>query len=162
MGSSLLAILIVGVYAALGMRIVSDIRKRDAEQEEEEDEPDEPEWPEPNTRFSHLTVREKIAETQRISDGVAAMETLQNDLVECCPEWILAVHIEWLSRDGTVYKHDVMCDGSNTATECLAAIAKRESYDMRARLAQECQVLSYSVRSTQNGAQNDSFRRGEW
>lgn len=158
MGSSLLALLVVSVYAALGIRIVSDIRARDAQEEET----DEPEQPEPFTEFEHLTVREKIAETQRISDGIEAMEALQNDLVECCPEWILAVHIEWLSRDGTVYKHDVMCDGSNTATECLDAIAKRESYDMRAKLAQECQVLSYSVRSTQNGAHFDRFRRGEW
>lgn len=158
MGSSLLALLVVGVYAALGIRIVSDIRARDAQEEET----DESEQPEPFTEFEHLTVREKIAETQRVSDAIEAMEALQNDLVECCPEWILAVHIEWLSRDGKVYKHDVMCDGANTATECLDEIAKRESYDMRAKLAQECQVLSYSVRHTQNGAQNDSFRRGEW
>ena len=156
MGSSLIALLIVGVYAALGVRIVSDIREREAEQDEETEQE------EPETDFEHLTVREKIAETQRISDGIEAMEALQNDLVECCPEWILAVHVEWLSRDGTVYKHDVMCDGSNTATECLDAIAKRESYDMRAKLAQECQVLSYSVRHTQNSTQNDRFRRGEW
>ena len=35
MGSSLIALLIVGVYAALGVRIVSDIREREAEQDEE-------------------------------------------------------------------------------------------------------------------------------
>ena len=64
MGSSLLALLVVAVYAALGVRIVSDIRKHDTEQEEE------PEQYEPETGFEHLTVREKIAETQRISDGL--------------------------------------------------------------------------------------------
>lgn len=160
MASSLLVILIVGVYAALGMRIVSDIRARDAEQEEEET--DEPERPDPFTEFDLLTTREKIAETQRVSDAITAMEALQNDLVECCPEWLLSVRIEWISRDGTAYHHDVMCNGSNTATECLDTIAKHESYALRARLSQECQVLSYAVRHTQNGTQNNRISRGEW
>ena len=159
MEDSILVLLIVGIYALIGLKIVKSIR---ASLHQADDEPEEAEQEEPATDFEHLTVREKIAETQRVSDAIEAMEQLQNDLVECCPEWILAVRIEWLSRNGTAYQHDVLCDGTNTATECLKTIAKRESHDMRVRLSEHCQVLSYTVRHTQNGTQNNRLTRGEW
>lgn len=160
MEDSILVLLIVGIYAYIGVKIVKAIRAKLEPAEEPEEE--EPEQEEPETDFEYLTVREQIAETQRVSDVVEAMEQLQNDLIECGPDWTLAVRISWLSRNGTAYQHDVMCNGANTATECLNAIAKRESYTMRAKLSEQCQVLSYAVRHTQNGTQNDHRTRGEW
>ena len=157
MEDSMLVLLIVGIYAYIGIKIVKAIRANLYQAEEEPEEEAEPE-----TDFDSLTVREKIAETQRVSDAIEAMEALQNDLVECCPEWLLCVRIEWLSRNGTAYQHDVICDGTNTATECLNEIAKRESHDKRVKLSEQCQALSYSVRHTQNNTQNDRYPRGEW
>lgn len=159
MEDSILVLLIVGIYALIGVKIVRAIQTSlhpagDAAEVQDEAEP--------ATNFEHLTVREQIAETQRISDAIAAMDQLQNDLAECDADLMLGVRIEWLGRNGIAYQHDVLCDGTNTATECLQAIAERESHDLRATLSANCQVLAYAVRHTQNGTQNDRQTEGEW
>lgn len=159
MEDSILVLLIVGIYALIGVKIVRAIQTSLHSAEGAAEEQDDAE---PVTNFEHLTVREQIAETQRISDAIAAMDQLQNDLAECDADLMLGVRIEWLGRNGIAYQHDVLCDGTNTATECLQAIAERESHDMRVRLSEQCQVLAYAVRHTQNGTQNDHQTEGEW
>lgn len=155
--TDLLLTLIVAVYAVCGWKILKRILRRPAAPEEEPEEE-----PEPETNFEFLTVREQLAAANAVSDEIDAMEQLQNDLAECSPDDVLGLHLMWVGFDGTEHEYDILCNGSDTASECMAAIAARESHDLRVRLSHQCAVLARGTRSTQNCTQNDEEPEGEW
>lgn len=148
--NSFALVLIVAVYAAIGVKIVKSIFRRPLpDQEEDEEEPEQ------ETDFEYLTVREQLAAANAVSDSVADMEQLRTDLAACSPDDLLGVRITWLGSDGREHQYDLMCNGEDTASECLDSIAARESYELRALLSHQCAVLARGTRSTQNCTQND-------
>lgn len=151
--SDLISFLALSLYAAVGIKLLRSYRRQDPEEEEPEEEP---------TAFEYLTVREQIAAAKTLSDKIGEMEQLQTDLIESTPDDLLCVHLEWIGRDGAAHAYDLMCSGSDTASEGLAAAAERESYMLRGTLSRQCATLSASTRRTQNGTQNEWKRRGEW
>jgi hypothetical protein len=134
---------------------------RKARQADELPEPEEE--PEPETAdFAFLTVREQLAAANTVADKISDMEQLQTDLTESTPDDLLTVRLEWIGRDNERHCYDLLCSGADTASECLAAAAARESHMLRRVLSRQCAMLSGHKRSTQNRTQNDYKPEGEW
>lgn len=150
--SDLISFLALALYAAIGIKLLRSYRQQDPEEEEPEEDP---------TAFEYLTVREQIAAAKTLSDKIGEMEQLQTDLVESTPDDLLCVHLEWIGRDCSAHAYDLMCSGSDTASEGLTAAAERESYILRGTLSRQCATLSAATRRTQNGTQNEWKCRGE-
>lgn len=150
--TSFALVLIVAVYAAIGVKIVKSIFRRPASEAEPASEEEEPEQ---ETDFEYLTVREQLAAANAVSESISDMEQLRTDLAACSPDDLLGVRITWLGTDGREHQYDIMCNGEDTASECLDSIAARESYELRALLSHQCAVLARGTRSTQNCTQND-------
>lgn len=150
--SDLISFLALSVYAMIGIKLLRSYRRKE-----------EPEEPEPETDdFAFLTVREQLAAANTVADKIGEMEQLQTDLTECTPDDLLTIHIEWIGRDNECHAYDLLCNGSDTASESLAAAAARESHMLRRVLSRQCAVLSGIGRSTQNDMQNDDKPEGEW
>ncbi|MBO7275333.1 MAG: hypothetical protein J6V15_03050 [Clostridia bacterium] len=151
--SDLISFLALSLYAAVGIKLLRSYRRQEPEEEEPEEEP---------TAFEYLTVREQIAAAKTLSDKIGEMEQLQTDLVESTPDDLLCVHLEWIGRDGAAHAYDLMCSGSDTASDGLTAAAERESYMLRGTLSRQCATLSAATQRTQNGTQNEWECKGEW
>lgn len=148
MDGNLFSVLFVAAYAVIGIWIYRKIRNRPAD---EDDEPD----------FEFLSVREQLRAASETSEGIDDMETLQNDLAACSVDDQTVVHIEWVGHDDGLHAYDLVCDGTNTASECLAEIARREVHDLRRTLAHQCSVLSRRGRSGTNSGQNGKKGEGK-
>ena len=144
-GSGIVSFFALVAYAVIGFLIIRSVRRK-----EEEEEPDD---------FEYLTVREQIAAAKTVSDKIGDLEQLRTDLTESTPDDVLSVRIEWIGRDNTAHTYDLICTGYDTASECLAEAAARESHLLRQELAKQCAALE---RSTQNDTQNSTKPRGEW
>lgn len=151
--SDVISFAAVAIYAAIGLRLLWSYHHRDDGVEEPED---------PESGFAFLTVREQLAAANTVADKIAEMEQLQTDLAESTPEDLLTVHMEWIGRDNKQHAYDLLCTGTDTASESLAAAAERESYMLREVLSRQCSALSGAERRTQNETQNEYKPEGEW
>ena len=102
--------------------------------------------------FELLTRREQLATAKETADAINDLEQLQTDIDCSTADDVLMLHIEWIGRDGVKREHELYCDGMNTSSESMSAIADREIHELRQALAYQCGVLG---RSTPNSAQND-------
>ena len=148
-----LSALLLLCYAVIGWALLR--WAYGAPKPEQEPEPEE----EPD--FAFMTVREQVEAVRRTSDALQDLESLQDELTESTPDDILPVHLEWMSRDGTMHALEVYCDGTDTATESLWALADTEIHETKKALAYQCEVLAKHTRSRKNGRKNDFLRGGE-
>ena len=153
--SDVISFAAVVLYAAIGLRLLWSYHHRydDADAEESE---------EPESGFAFLTVREQLAAANTVADKIGEMEQLQTDIAESTPEDLLTVHMEWIGRDNKQHAYDLLCTGTDTASESLTAAAERESYMLREVLSRQCSALSGAERRTQNETQNEEKPEGEW
>lgn len=114
------------------------------------------------SEFDLATVNEKFEIAKRTNDSLHNMEQLITDLDICNAERQIVIQITWLGEDEETHAEDIFCNGTNTATECMKAIAEREAYDLRRALAYQCDVLARCTRHRKNGRQNDYTAIGEW
>lgn len=147
MTDEMLSVLAVVAYAVIGIMLVK--RARRCGEEEPEDEPED---------FEFLTVREQLKAAQRVSDGIGSMEQLQTDIAESTEDDVLAVHIEWIGRDGAAHQHDLLCSGIDTASECLAEIAARESHMLRETLSRQLATMKSGNRI--EGSEHEKIQDG--
>lgn len=112
--------------------------------------------------FDLMTVSEKFEVAKRTSDDLHGMEQLLTDMDTCSDDRQAVVQLSWLGEDGELHAYDLYCDGTNTATECMREIAERETSDLRAALAYQCDALAKATRRRKNRRQNDAQAIGEW
>lgn len=143
----ILSILWLAVMAAIFAKAVR--RLSNPEEEEASD-------------FDLMTVAEKFEVAKRTSDDLHGMEQLLTDMDTCSDDRQAVIQLSWLGDDNTVHTYDLYCDGTNTATECMRAIAERETNDLRAALAYQCDALASATRHRKNRRQNDAETIGEW
>lgn len=111
--------------------------------------------------FDLATVTEKMEIAHETNTALNDMEELITELDASNADRQTVVQIRWLGDDGENHKHDLYCDGMNTATECLRAIAERETHDLRKALSYQCSVLAHYTRQRKNGGKNEKKARGE-
>lgn len=114
------------------------------------------------SEFDLATVNEKFEIAKRTNDSLHNMEQLITDLDICNAERQIVIQITWLGEDEETHAEDIFCNGTNTATECMKAIAEREAYDLRRALAYQCDVLARCTRHRKNSRQIDYRAIGEW
>lgn len=114
------------------------------------------------SEFDLVTVNEKFEIAKRTNDSLHNMEQLITELDICSAERQIVIQIAWLGEDEETHAEDIFCNGKNTATECMKAIAEREAYDLRNALAYQCEALAKCTRHRKNGRQNDYTAIGEW
>jgi hypothetical protein len=124
-------------------------------------QPETAEEEEEETDFEFLTVREQIAAAKETADSLGDMEQLLTDMQLCSEDDVLVLHLEWVGRDNEHHAYDLYCNGSDTATECVAEIAAREAHDIRGTLAYQCSTLANNARSRKNSRKNDGETIGE-
>lgn len=146
------AVFVICVF--VGLLILANMKRPELSNEEDAEDDD--------VSFEYLTVREQLDTAQTTSDALGDMEQLITDMDIVSDDDILVIHIEWLGKDNANHSYDLYADGSNTVTECMAAIAERESAELRRALAYQCGVLSRHTRSGKNSGKNYAKRaRGE-
>lgn len=147
------------IFSILVALVAAKIWKREPEPEPEEE-----------TDFDLLTVSEKIEVAKQTKDNLDGMEQLVTEMQICSEERQTVVRISWTGEDGETHEHDLFCNGTNTATECLAEIAEREAHDLRRVLAYQCNALAGATRGRgrntekiQDGVRKKTKRTaGEW
>lgn len=117
--------------------------------------------PEPDPDFAFLSVREQVETVRQTSETLSDLESLQLDLEESNADSLLPVHLEWMSRDGTVHAVEVYANGTDLTTESLHRMTEGEIHDTRKVLSYQCQVLASSTRSRKNSRKNDMWTGGE-
>lgn len=111
--------------------------------------------------FSYLTIREQLAAAQETSDALGEAEQLITDMAESDEDDIMVLHLEWIGRDNAAHEMSLYCDGVNTASECMTAIADRAVCELRQTLSRQCRMLKTAGRHRPNGRQNGSAAAGE-
>lgn len=92
--------------------------------------------------FELLTRREQLATAKETADAINDLECLQTDIDCSNADDVLMLHIEWIGRDGVKREHELYCDGMNTSSEGMSAIAEREIHELRQALSYQCGVLA--------------------
>lgn len=110
--------------------------------------------------FDYLSVREQIAAAHKTADTIGDLEQLLTDLQQSCEEDITVLHMEWIGRDNEKHEYDLYCNGTDAATECMAAITECEVHDLRGLLAYQCEAIS-AERHRQIYRQNGTYAIGD-
>ena len=98
--------------------------------------------------FELLTRREQLATAKETADAINDLECLQTDIDCSNADDVLMLHIEWIGRDGQKREHELYCDGMNTSSEGMSAIAEREIHELRQALSYQCGVLAKDNRGS--------------
>lgn len=98
--------------------------------------------------FELLTRREQLATAKETADAINDLEQLQTDIDCSTADDVLMIHCEWIGRDGQKREMQLYCDGMNTSSEGMSAIAEREIHELRQALAYQCGVLAKENRGS--------------
>lgn len=98
--------------------------------------------------FELLTRREQLATAKETADAINDLECLRTDIDCSNADDVLMLHVEWIGRDGQKREHELYCDGMNTSSEGMSAIAEREIHELRQALAYQCGVLAKDNRGS--------------